>query len=422
MRDALWVEWLIALVILLVISGVAARRALAQAPARTQRPIPIGSHSTVPAPRVESATDGVLDLFKQKSVVAIGDVHGLAQEEAFYGGLIRDPRFAEEVGNVVVEFGGEASQDIIDRYVNGADVPLTELRRVWTETVGWIPGPTSLGYVNFYADVRATNLKLAPEHRIKVWLGDPKIDWSGINSMRDLAPYLATRDDNFARIIDDEILSKQKKALLIIGTGHLFGPDGPGPLRDKIDASYPSALAVVSPFTGYIEPECNAKVVARVADWPVPAIAAPVQSTWLKSELELPGCNYMPPEQLAMMKNMPAPPPGARWQGPGKPPSREDIIKMQMNLLSGAASDAILYLGPPDSLTESPVDPDIYLDPAYFKEENRRLQCCSLGGGALDWDQLVQENSVIPRKIGSEPQLVFFGPKPESKKKISIPQ
>ena len=58
----------------------------------------------------------MLDLFQHKSVVALADDHGLAQEEVFYSALVRDPRFAEEVGNVVVEFGGEASQDIIDRY------------------------------------------------------------------------------------------------------------------------------------------------------------------------------------------------------------------------------------------------------------------------------------------------------------------
>ena len=377
---------------------------------------PLEQSTIEPAPKVEPAIDGVLDLFRQKSVVALGDDHGLAQEEAFYIALIRDPRFAEEVGNVVVEFGGAASQDIIDRYVNGEDVPLTELRRVWTETVGWIPGPTSLGYVNFYADVRAVNLTLPPERRIKVWLGDPKIDWSTINSVRDLAPYLAIRDDNFVSIIDDEILSKHKKALLIIGIGHLFSADGPGLLRDKINATYPGALAVVSPFTGYIEPECNAKVAARAAGWPVPAVVAPVEGTWLKSELELPGCNYMPPDQLALMA---ARPPGMRSEGPGNPPSARE---MEMNLLSGATADAILYLGPPDSFIESPIDPNIYLDPAYFKEENRRLKCCTFDGGTLDWTKLVQENSVIPKKIGVQPQLEFFGPKPGSKKKMSIPQ
>ena len=154
------------------------------------------SRATFPSPRIKPAVEGVLDLFNQKAVVALGDYHGLAQEEAFYIALIRDPEFAEKVGNVVVEFGGEGAQDIIDRYVAGENVPLTELRRVWTDTVGWYPGPASLGYVNFFANVRAANLKLPPEHRIKVWLGDPSIDWSKINSFRDLQPYLARRDDN----------------------------------------------------------------------------------------------------------------------------------------------------------------------------------------------------------------------------------
>lgn len=165
----------------------------------------------------------VFDLFNQKPVLVLCDYHGLAQQEDFYSELVRDPRFAD-VGNVVVEFG-EASQNIIDRYVTGDDVPLTELRRVWTETAGLAPGPFWLGYVNFLANVRATNLKLSPEHRIKVWLGDPKIDCSKTNSYQDLVPYLLRRDDNFVRIIRAEILQKHKKTLLIIGSPHILVPD-----------------------------------------------------------------------------------------------------------------------------------------------------------------------------------------------------
>ena len=52
----------------------------------------------------------------------------LAQEEDFYSVLVRDPRFAARVSNVVVEFGGEVAQDVIDRYVAGEEVPLAELR------------------------------------------------------------------------------------------------------------------------------------------------------------------------------------------------------------------------------------------------------------------------------------------------------
>jgi hypothetical protein len=354
-----------------------------------------------PAPQVKPAIDGVLDLFKQKQVVALGDSHGLAQEEDFYSALVRDPRFVEQVGNVVVEFGGSEAQDIIDRYVSGEDVPFTELRHVWIDVVGWMPGPFALGFVNFYASVRAVNLKLPAEHRIKVWLGDPKIDWTKINSFQDLQPILGRRDDNISSIIVDEILKRHKKTLLIIGTGHLVGMESdqgtiPSRLAAKIAETNPNPLAVVSPFTGYIEPECNAKVVARAKDWPVPGLVGPIDGTWLKSELLLPGCNYLPPEQVEQMKKMSAEGRGMKWLGPGKPP---DMVSVEINMRSGVKSDAILFLGPPDGLTQSPVEPSIYLDPDYFKEMNRRAQCCVPTGYTLNWDNIVQENSVVPRKF-----------------------
>jgi hypothetical protein len=353
-----------------------------------------------PSPQVKSAVDGVLDLFQHKSVVALGDFHGMAQEEAFYSALIRDPRFAEQVGNVVVEFGGKSAQNVIDRFVNGEDVPFTELRHIWTEVVGWIPGPFYLGYVNFFASVRATDLKLPANNRMRVWLGEPEIDWSKIRSYQDLQPYLKRRDDNLFRIIGEEILQKQKKTLLIIGTGHLFnGPDGSGPLRAKIEEAYPNALAVVTPISWYIESECNAKFVDRAKDWPVPAVVGPIEG-WLKSELQLPACNYFPPEQVEQIKKMAAAgtPPGTG--GPNASRSPAEIITSLVTQVSGVKSDAILYLGPPDTLTRSPIEPSIYLDPEYFKEMNRRAVCCFLppNNKPLDWDQILQRNSLVPRK------------------------
>src|SRR5260370_16945395 len=195
------------------------------------------------APQVNPAIDGVLELFNKKPVVVLGDAHGLAQQEAFYISFIRDPRFAEEVGNVVRELGGESAQGIIDRYVAGEDVPFPELRRVWTDVAGaFAPGETvPMWIVNFYANVRAVNLKLPPEHRIKVWLGDPKIDWSKIHSFKDLQPFLRQRDEHVFRIINEEILKQHKKTLVIIGLGHLFGPARPAPLTTTLTQPPPNA-------------------------------------------------------------------------------------------------------------------------------------------------------------------------------------
>jgi hypothetical protein len=384
-------------VLLFMIFGVS--QSLARASVSARGSAPARKDSTAPVPRVEPAADGVFNLFKQKSVVAIDDAHGLAQEEAFYSALVRDPRFAEEVGNVVVEFGGSAAQSIIDRYENGEDVPFIGLRYVWTAVAGWPPGPFSLGYINFFANVRAVNLKLPANDRIKVWLGDPKIDWSEIHSFRDILPYLAGRDENMFRVIKGEILAKRKKTLLIVGSGHLFGfPAGPPSLAAKIEQAYPNSLAVVSPFTGYIESECNAKFVGHAKDWPVPAVVGPIAGTSLRSELQLPGCHYIPKAQIQHIEKMAStPPPLGVKPPPGMfaPPSAASRISAQVDMVSGVDADAILYLGPPDDLLESPVDPSIYLDPDYFKEMNRRAQCCTPTHYSLNWDELVQSNSVV---------------------------
>jgi hypothetical protein len=117
-------------------------------------------------PDAQPAIDGVLAAFQNRALVGIDDHHGLAQESAFYVDLVSDPRFARDVRNVVVEFGVAASQSIVDRHVAGEAVGYKELRKVWTEVVGWVPTVLDLGLIRFYSAVRAANLRLPPEQRI----------------------------------------------------------------------------------------------------------------------------------------------------------------------------------------------------------------------------------------------------------------
>jgi hypothetical protein len=62
-----------------------------------------------------SAADGIFAAFESHPLVGLADYHGLAQEEDFFTVLIRDKRFANDVGNVVVEFGDAAQQSTLDR-------------------------------------------------------------------------------------------------------------------------------------------------------------------------------------------------------------------------------------------------------------------------------------------------------------------
>ena len=296
-----------------------------------------------PPPTIKPAVSGLLDTFKTHKLVGLGDYHGLAQELDFYAALVRDPRFADEVGTLVLEFGA-LSQPIIDRYLAGEDIPYTELRKVWTDSVGWVPTGTYVGFLNLFAQVRSVNAGLPPQKRIRIWLSDPKIDWTAVKTKADWLPLVRQRDTHAHDLIRREILSKGKKALVIWGGGHFF-QDGPmlelGPLLQQSD---PGALFIVSPYSGFREASCSV-AFEKEAALPIPSLAS-VLGTSLKAALSRPGCHAAPA---------------------GTPPEQEGHW-------SGADADALLYLGPAATLTLSQKSPDIYMDDAFRAEMSRRYQ------------------------------------------------
>jgi hypothetical protein len=322
------------------------------------------------APTVSPAIDGIFDAFKTHPLVGLGEHHRIAQELDFYAALVRDPRFAGEVGNVVVEFGGAAHQDIIDRYVAGEEVPYTELRKVWTDTVGWIPVVSGIGYANFFAEVRGVNRALPPEQRIRVWLGDPVIDWDKIKSQADWKLLERTRDSFPAALIERQILARGKKALIIYGAGH-FTPTAPGPVQEKLDATgwwpttwrslidrdHPGALFFATFYSGAGQKPCIGDFEKTVTAWPVPALVVPFRGSALADNLRR--CNPIRVEDAPF-------PPGNMFTDEEK--------KQAIAAWFGPASDAdaLLYLGPSGSLTYSPFMPDRYLDMAYARMVAKR--------------------------------------------------
>ena len=277
-----------------------------------------------PPPSVVPAVDGIFVAFQSHSIVGMADWHGLAQEEDFYVDLIRDPRFIEEIGNVVVEFGGAAQQDTIDRYVAGEDMPYEQLRRVWTDTVGWLPTVTALGYLNFFAQVRVVNEGLPLSERIHIWLGEPPIDWSQIKTSADLTQ-MSQRDRYPAELIKSQILAKHRRALVIYGSLHFFGPEG---LKPLVEQSYPGAFFVVTPYRGTQNRADSDSFERNMERWRNGVLATTAKGT------------------------------------------RALLVKADQS--PGTIGDALLYLGPATSLTQSPISPDLYLDSAFRREINRR--------------------------------------------------
>lgn len=287
---------------------------------------------------VQPAADGIFEAFRTHPLVGLSDDHGLAQAMDFYAAIIRDPRFARDVGNIVVEFGASGRQSVIDRYVAGESVPYTELRTVWTDTVGWIPTAGYLGFARFFAAVREVNKTLPPARRIRVWLGEPAIDWSA-PTRPDLMAAMSARDSHPAQVINEEILAHGKKALVIYGAYHF----GSGQwLRGRVESAHPGAFFIVLPYGRLHHPAACAPLLDR-ATRGFPALAEPAD------------------------------------------PSTRECFTLSGPASGGAPSpsltaDAVLLYGRLETLGRGPFLPDYALDDDYRREVARRSQ---LGGPPL---------------------------------------
>jgi hypothetical protein len=317
------------------------------------------SLSAQPAePMRKPALDGIFDAFKTHPLVGLGDAHGVEDAVGFYTTLIRDPRFAAEVGNVVVEFGGASQQAVIDRYVAGESVPYEQVRRVWLDVGGWYPGVIETVYPAFFAQVRAVNLALPADRRIRVWLGEPPIDWSLVRTREDGMAWGAKRNEFPAQLIQREIMAKGKKALVIYGGGHFTRQPGnpyPGdrPIRARVEDKYPGAFFTIWPHAA-AEPACRAEAEKQTQGWRPGTLATPVKGTWIEALYARPGCYRNGNERAALV-------------------------------------DGLLYLGDPTRFRMSPADPRAYLDETYFRELSRRNEI--IIGEPLNWAAFVQEQA-----------------------------
>ncbi len=301
-----------------------------------------------PPPTVMSATDGIFEAFKTHPLVGLGEMHGLAQEFEVYFALVRDPRFAAEVGNIILETGSASNQGIVDRYVNGEHVPYPELRKVWADTVGVSPAVTGIGAIRLYAAIRIANSKSPPNRRIKVWLGEPPIDWPSIKTKAEWERLAEQRDSHPAELARREILAKRKKALLIYGVGH-FGVYPIPTLRMILDKTNPGSLFVIAPYVGYAQKDCAARFERHLTGWKAPSLAWPIRGSTLEADIWRKECDAF-----------------------NKVPNAASEIASRNNV--GLTADALLYMGPRASLLQDGTDPDILMDLDYRAELARRYE------------------------------------------------
>jgi hypothetical protein len=177
------------------------------------------------------AIDGVLAAFDHHDIVAIDEPHHDVATHAFLRALVRDPRFAARVDDIVVEFGNARHQPTLDRYLAGDDVPETELRQVWRDTTQILAWDAPV-YRELLDTIRDVNRAAPSGRRLRVLAGDPPIDWSRVRSGADYEPF-AAREPDYARVIRDQVLARHHKTLLVIGGAHITHRDPLAAARGK---------------------------------------------------------------------------------------------------------------------------------------------------------------------------------------------
>ncbi len=286
------------------------------------------------------AIGGILEAFKSHPIVALGNVEGgNEQSHQFRLALIRDPRFAAVANDIVVEFGNARFQDLIDRFVGGEEVPYESLRRVWRDTTQVEYEWDLPIYEEFFRAVRAVNARLPRARQLRVLLGDPPIDWSDIHNFQEFRSAMGDRDGHAAEVLRREVLAKGRRALIVYGGQHLMRRNTVPGAADTWARGVIARLekdGLAKAFTILPETRRDLRSVdAQAGAWPIPSLVM------------LAG--------TALGGTVPDPDPRRR------PVRAEEQF------------DAILYLGPPSSMTKSRLTPTQCSDRAYIELRTQRL-------------------------------------------------
>lgn len=313
----------------------------------------------------------IVDAFRTHSIVALTAGHGDKVGYMFGISLVRAPRLAGVVNDIVLEEGSARYQDLSDRYVRGDPMAIDAIRAVWRETTQ--PG---LGldepWEAFYRAVRDLNALRPRAQQIRVLLGDPPIEWENVKTAADHRRWIEMRDWYPADLIQREVIAKNRHALLFYGQMHFQ--------RKNIVANYESegpAETIVSRleskwgakvFTIFSAGTALAKGQADVASWPAPSVAV-VRGTALGA---LDFTFYNPSEAM-----------GRFAIRDGKPDFSVQIPREQWRTLRAEDQfDAVLYTGEERPTLVRPLATRC-ADTADIQEHVRRATLTGIGLNAL---------------------------------------
>ena len=313
----------------------------------------------VPRPAVpQEPIAAIVNAFSTHEVVAISDPHGNVQMQQFLLSLVRDPRFAAAAPDIVIETLSARYQDVIDRFVRGDDVPPGMLRRAGEDH----SVPTNMGFQGeeLLRAVRAVNASLTGR-KLRVIAGDPPIDWDNIVTDDDHRRWIELRDSYPADLIRRQVLERGRRALVVYGQLHLQ--------RRQVVSNYDMSSWEAQTIVSLLERDARARIFnvwtvldrsiappAEVASWPAPRLAI-LQGTTLGA-MDFGGFSAgLGSGRFAVTAKGFVPIPKQDWK----------TLRVEDQFT------ALLYLGPPSSMTYAAIPVEYCRDQEFVARRLQRL-------------------------------------------------
>lgn len=302
---------------------------------------------------------GVKAAYAQHQVVAIGDYHWNNRVMAEVNGLLQHPEFLHQVKQLVVEFGNARHQQAMDDYLNGKtddELVLDAARRDALFFTAWMPEV----YADFFKIVRAYNLSVNEEKRVKVWLAESPFYWERITGHDQWQQAANHKTDGFVNAAQQAMASGDK-VFMVFGAFHLLNIEpqpktGALPMATLLKHAYPNKIFTVWPIT---EPQINEALSSLAVPSLLPT-AVPAAS-----ELKL--VDILPKARIRL----------------GRLERKEDSVQKLI--------DGLLYVGPSERLNQFPES--IMQDQAWLTEMEARLNM--VGGRPLSAFKEIVSNSAL---------------------------
>jgi len=318
-----------------------------------------------------SASNILFEKAEKLDMLAFGERHWSLPEHRFLRELILDPRFPAVFPTIIVEFGNALYQKTIDRYLAGENVSSRDLSIVWQNTTTPRAWDSPL-YSEFFETVREVNKRLPKTQKLRIFLGDPPVDWSMVKDAADFKPFM-DRDAFYAEVMARNC--GHERCLLICGGEHFYWKDPLANLRPP--SAHKNALEYYRTTVG------NAKKIESVlslysqaeifAQYPIPSLlsthALPLRTMRFGQVDQSP---------VMILKEV---------DGETKPVE----VRADDTLAVSEVVDWVLYLGKADEQREPP--PSLYQDRAYVRELYRRSK---IVGDAFGFDLSADIKEIDP--------------------------